>query len=68
MPPESWWTPELRNYIREVAYEYHVRVFGEQLARINFLPLEERLAEYHAMRDRAWKHGMRRSPEEEALD
>jgi hypothetical protein len=38
------------------------------LARINFLPLEERLAEYHAMRDRAWKHGVRRSSEEEALD
>jgi hypothetical protein len=43
-PKPPWLTPAVRRYIRRVAYDFHVRAFGEEMARVNFLPLEERKA------------------------
>ncbi len=49
----SWLTPSVRRYIRRVAYDFHVRAFGEEMARVNFLPLDERKAYIHQMIDHA---------------
>lgn len=59
-PP--WLTPEVRETIVALSYEYHVRAFGEQIARMNFLPAEQREAEFHAMMDHAYSKGVRRGP------
>lgn len=48
-----WLTPAVRRYIRRVAYDFHVRAFGEEMARVNFLPLEERKAYIRDMIDHA---------------
>ena len=48
------WTPRCD----QLEYEFHVRAFGEEMARINFLPLEERRHEVWAMRERARLHGV----------
>jgi len=55
----GWLTADLCAYIEAVAYEFHVRAFGEQLARINFLPLEERKTEVRAMVEHARAMGVR---------
>lgn len=55
----SWLTPEVREHIRRAAYEYHVRVFGEELARVNFLPLEERRKYIAEMVDHAREKGVK---------
>lgn len=39
--------------VREIEYAYHVRVFGEEWARINFLPLDERMREVARIADYA---------------
>jgi hypothetical protein len=44
--------------VREIEYAYHVRAFGEEWARINFLPLEERLREVASIVDFARSHGV----------
>ncbi len=49
----AWLTPSARRYIRRVAYDFHVRAFGEEMARVNFLPLEERKAYIRDMIDHA---------------
>jgi hypothetical protein len=36
----DWLTPEVAEHLHRVAYDFHVRAFGEEMARINFLPLE----------------------------
>src|SRR4051812_12391714 len=41
MPP---WSPEALEHLRQVEYDFHVRAFGEEMARVNFLPLEQRKA------------------------
>jgi hypothetical protein len=48
-----WLTPSIRRYIRRAAYDFHVRAFGEEMARVNFLPLEERKAYIRDMMDHA---------------
>ena len=55
----AWLTEEVRAYIEAVAYDFHVRAFGEQLAQINFLPIEERKAQVCAMVDHAQSRGVR---------
>jgi hypothetical protein len=32
----------LKNRIRAIALDFHKRAFGEEMARVNFLPLAER--------------------------
>ncbi len=55
----EWLTPEVKEFLRQVEYEYHVRVFGEEMARVNFLPLEQRKAYIHDMIDHARKKGVK---------
>lgn len=46
--------------LREVEREYHVRAFGEELARVNLdMTREERLRYLQWMRDNARKHGVK---------
>ena len=56
----SWLTPEVREHILRAAYEFHVRAFGEELARVNFLPLEERRKYVGEMVDHARRKGVKR--------
>ena len=55
----DWLTPEVADYLRQIKYEFHVRAFGEEMARINFLPLEERKRYVAEMVDHARKKGVR---------
>ena len=52
-------TPKLRAYIRRIAYEFQVRAFGEEMARVNFLPLEERKKYVAEMVDHAVSKGVK---------
>jgi hypothetical protein len=45
--------------LKDIEYRYHVRVFGEEWARINFLPPDERRRAYHEIMDNARRHGYR---------
>jgi hypothetical protein len=38
--------------IREIEWDFHRRAFGEELARVNFLPLAERKAYLARLRER----------------
>jgi hypothetical protein len=42
-----------------VAYDFHVRAFGEEMARGNFLPLAERRRHVAEMVDRALRKGVK---------
>lgn len=62
MAPSSkpdWLTPEVAEHLRCVEYEFHVRAFGEEMARVNFLPLEQRKAYVAEMVDHARKRGVK---------
>ena len=56
MPP---WTPEALARLKEVEYDFHVRAFGEEMARVNFLPADERKAYIADMFDHAIKKGVK---------
>ena len=51
-------TPAQRRYFRKVEYDFHVRAFGEEMARINFLPEAERKREIGEMIDHARRKGV----------
>ena len=51
-------TPAQRRYLRKVEYDFHVRAFGEEMARINFLPEAERKRELGEMIDHARRKGV----------
>ena len=51
-------TPAQRRYFRKVEYDFHVRAFGEEMARINFLPEAERKRELGEMIDHARRKGV----------
>ena len=56
MPP---WSREKLARIREIERGFHVRAFGEELARVNLdLTIEERLRYLTWMRDMARRHGV----------
>ena len=57
-PKPDWLTPEVQEFLRELDYAYQVRAFGEEMARVNFLPLEERKAYIHDMIDFAISKGV----------
>ena len=51
-------TPAQRRALRKAEYDFHVRAFGEEMARVHFLP-EKRRREYLAdMIDHARRHGV----------
>ena len=54
----DWLTPEVQEFIRQVEYDFHVREFGEEMARVNFLPLEERKAYLYDIIDHAVSKGV----------
>ena len=55
----DWLTDDLREFLREVEYAFHVRSFGEEMARVNFLPPEERRAYIQNMVDHALSKGVK---------
>ena len=55
----EWLTPEVKEFIRQVEYEYHVREFGEEMASVNFLPKEQRKAYIYDIFDHARKKGVK---------
>ena len=54
----DWLTPEVKEFLRDLDYNLQVRAFGEETARVNFLPLEERRAYYRDMIDYARNKGV----------
>jgi hypothetical protein len=57
-PKPAWLTPEVREHLRRIEYDYQSREFGEEMARINFLPPAERRREISAMMDHALRKGV----------
>ena len=55
----DWLTPAVVEHLRRVEYEFHVRAFVEEMARVNFLPLRERKAYIAEMADHARRKGVR---------
>ena len=51
-------TPEILAHLKQVEYDFHVRAFGEEMARVNFLPTEERMRYLYDMIDHATAHGV----------
>ena len=58
-PKPDWLTPEVQQELHEISYAFHVREFGEEMARVNFLPLEERKKYIHDMIDHAVSKGVK---------
>lgn len=50
--------PSARRRLRQVLYDFHVRAFGEELARINFLPEKQRRQAVAEMIDHARRKGV----------
>jgi hypothetical protein len=59
MQRPEWLTTEVAEHLRRVAYDFHVRAFGEEMARVNFLPLNERRRYVAAMVDHATTKGVK---------
>lgn len=51
--------PEVLEHLRRVDYDFHVRAFGEEMARVNFLPLAERRRYVAEMFDHAARKGVK---------
>lgn len=51
-------TPVQQERLARLEYEYHVRAFGEEMARVNFKPPAERKAYLQRMRAKARKNGV----------
>lgn len=55
----NWLTTEVLDHLHRVEYDFHVRAFGEEMARINFLPLDERRRQVAEMVDHAVRKGVK---------
>ena len=55
----AWLTPEVLRHLKRVEHEFHVRAFGEEMARVNFLPLAERRRYVADMVDHAVRKGVK---------
>jgi hypothetical protein len=55
----DWLTPKVLELLRRVDYDFHVRAFGKEMARVNFLPLAERKAYLADMMDHARRKGVK---------
>ena len=49
----AWLTADVAERLRQIEYDFHVCAFGEEMARVNFLPLAERKAYIAQMVDHA---------------
>ncbi len=50
---------DVLDHLHRVAYDFHVRAFGEEMARVNFLPLAERRRYVAEMVDHALLKGVK---------
>jgi len=57
--PPDWLTPEVLAHLRQVEHEFHARAFGEELARVNALPLAQRRQYVAEMVDFAQRKGVK---------
>jgi hypothetical protein len=57
--PGIQYTPAMRRRLRKAIYDFHVRAFGEEMARVNFLPLAERRRYVAEMVDHALHKGVK---------
>ncbi len=55
----DWLTPEVAARLREIEYDFHVRQFGEEMARVNFMPFEQRMEYLYDMIDHAVAKGVK---------
>jgi hypothetical protein len=54
------WTKEQLAHLREIERDFHVRAFGEELARVNLeLTIEQRHRYLAWMRETARRHGVK---------
>jgi hypothetical protein len=53
------WPPAVRRKLRQAVYDFHVRAFGEELARVNFQPPTERRRYVGEMVDHALRKGVK---------
>jgi hypothetical protein len=51
--------PAVRKKLRKAIYDFHVRAFGEEMARVNHLPLAARRLYVGEMVDRAVQKGVK---------
>ncbi len=52
-------TPAVRRRLRKAIYDFHVRAFGEEMARVNHLPLAARRRYIAGMVDHAIRKGVK---------
>jgi hypothetical protein len=52
-------TPAIRRGLRKAFYDFHVRAFGEEMARVNHLPLAARRRYIGEMVDHAARKGVK---------
>ena len=55
----AWLTPAVLRHLKRVEYDFHVRAFGEEMARVNFLPLAKRRRYVAEMVDHAVRKGVK---------
>lgn len=55
----DWLTPEVEEHLKRVEYDFHVRAFGEEMARVNFLPLAQHKQYVAEMVDHALRKGVK---------
>ena len=55
----DWLTPETLAYLPDVEYRFHVRAFGEEMARVKFMPLEQRKQYLYDILDHARRKGVK---------
>ena len=55
----AWLPPGMLRHLKRVEYDFHVRAFGEEMARVNFLPLAERRRYVADMVDHAVSKGVK---------
>jgi hypothetical protein len=53
------WPPAVRRKLRQAIYDFHVRAFGEELARVNFQPLAKRRRYVGEMVNHALRKGVK---------
>lgn len=53
------WSPTVRRKLRRAVYDFHVRAFGEELARVNFQTLAKRRQYIGEMVDHAMRKGVK---------
>lgn len=53
------WPPAVRRKLPRAAYDFHVRTFGEELARVNYQPLAKRRRYVGEMVDHLLRKGVK---------